>query len=275
MQLLHFLMSAADVLGFFSSQGFNCVRVATNYGQAITTGAYNNTGDVNNREANFLLDWGGVNKQVELALRAKALHQKVILTIVFPDDIPTSMQNITYEQSLPIITQSVYDQLYPFLDAGVQPDIINVGNEAESGILRSVNGVWRMDPSYAWNTAVTGCYKIWPKCAGYFKQMILACKWAMTARGLNLTNTKFSVHAMGLPYHAQTFAHDIFMNYANAEQNYHDPNTGADLGTVTAVPAWLRNQNLKDLVDIFSQSVYPATPTSNTPAAYTAKFSIL
>ena len=265
----------SDVLSFFAAQKFNCVRVATNYGQEVATGNYDNSGDVTNREENFQLDWGGIDTQVELAQRAKALNQKVILTIVFPDDIPPEMQHITYESSLTLITNSINAQLFPFLDAGIQPDIINVGNEAESGILRSVNGIWRMDASYAWNDSVTGCYLIWPKCAGYFKQMILACQWAISARGLDPAKTKFSVHAMYNPYHAQTFAHDIFMNYPNAEQNYHDPNTGADLGVVTAVPEWLRNTNLRDLVDIFCESVYPPIPFSNTSDGYYASLSQL
>jgi hypothetical protein len=273
--------TAVDPIKQMAARGFDAIRVfvSSDMPLANPTGFPDNSGDINWREANYALDFGGITEQVNLALRARASGMKVILTLHMgqgygPDSwgeyIPTNWLNLTYTQTLAQLDMETRRQLTAFLDAGVQPDIIIVENEADSGMLyQYVDGSGKMairdNPATdVFSNVATGIYSIWPKCAGYFKRVILSAKAVITEKGGDTAYTRFSVHTTTNPYRVSSTYDRIFDQPDINETDY--VVNGVDQGVVSIIPADIRNTRLKDLVDIMGASVYPPAPTSGSAA---------
>lgn len=285
---LDFHGKPVDAVKFLAANGFNAVRVgAVTYGQPLTTTSLNNT-DADHRELNFQLDWGGIDRQVATARRARALGEKVVLTIQFGQDlgpdswheyIPKNMLGLTYTQTLQTIDDTTRLLLDQFLNARIQPDIIICENEAESGMLFQYVGadgkmaIRDRPDKDVFSDSATGIFSILPKYAGYFKQEILSAKSQLKKRGFDTTKTRFALHTTTNPDRARSVFDRVFHNpHPNAESVYYDKNDKPQ-GVVTAVPASLRKLRLADLVDIIGFSCYPGLPKDGTQAGFTAALS--
>ena len=283
-KFLDFAGKPIDPVKFLAANGFNAVRVGgVSYGQPLTTTSVDNA-DVDHRELNFGLDWGGVDRQVATARRACALGEKVALTIQFGQDlgpeswheyIPRDMLGLTYGQTLHKIDVTTRLLLDQFLNAGIQPNIIICENEAESGMLfqyADANGKMairdRPDKD-VFSDSATGIYSIVPKYAGYFKQEILSAK----ANSKNAVSTRprralpcTRQRILTVPAACSTVCSTI---PSRPESVYYDK-TDHPVGIVTAVPPYLRNVRLADLVDIMGFSFYPGLPKDGTQAGFAA-----
>ncbi|BDI28257.1 hypothetical protein CCAX7_003080 [Capsulimonas corticalis] len=286
-QFLDFNGQPTDAVRLMGNCGLNAVRVFVSYGQAFTTPSVDNT-NVNQRERSYGLDYGGVDLQVDAARRARANGQKVILTITLGQSkdvagnegqfIPDSWLNDTYTQTLTAIDTAVRQMLDPFLYAGIQPDIIIIGNEDEAGQLFEVVGPNNTEAerdqanTNPYDNTATGIYRIWPKCTGYWKQEILSAKDEITKAGYDNSTTRFSVHTTSNGWRARGLFDEIFNNaHADAEQTYYDPVTSAKGSAMTIIPDNIRNTNLRDILDILGFSYYPTTPTDGAQANYDAQ----
>ena len=270
---------------FLAANGFNAVRVLVTYGQPAVTHAVNNS-DYDHREANYQLDFGGQDWQIALAKEARRQGQKVVLTLQFGQEkpalgadnwhefIPDAWLGLSYAQTLGKIDAGTRQLLRPFLQAGVQPDILIVENESDSGMLfQTVNAQGRMvvrdtksiDP---FSDSATGNFSNWPKCAGYYKREILSVKDELKREGFNPARTRIAVHGSTTPGHTRFLFNNIFHNKPDADSVYYAG--GVPKGVVTAVPASLRKLRLCDLVDIMGFSFYPDPPPSGTPTAFAA-----
>ena len=274
-----------DAVKFLALNGFNAVRVGSVcYGQPLKTASVDNA-DVDHRELNFGLDWGGVDRQVDTACRARALGEKVVLTIQFGQDwvpgswhesIPKDMLGLDYGQTLDKIDATTRVLLDQFLDAGIQPDVVIVENEADSGMLFQYVGAdgkmaIRDRPDRdVFSDSATGIYSILPKYVGYFKQEILSAKSELKKRGFDPAQTRFALHTTTNYSRARSTFDRVFNNpHADAESVYYGSGD-KPLGIVTAVPADLRNVRLADLVDVMGFSFYPSLPRNGTPAGFAA-----
>jgi hypothetical protein len=269
---------------FLRANGFNAVRLLVNIMQPdITTGVDNK--DIDHRESNYLLDWGGEDLQVAEARQARTLGQNIILTLQFgqekplgPDNwhefIPDSWLGLNYGQTLVKIDKGIRKMLLPFLAAGIQPDILIIENESDSGMLFQTvdsNGkmVLRDDKTTnPMSDAASGYFADWPKAAGYYKRAILSAKDAIRKAGMDPAYTRIAVHGSTSPGHARFLFNNIFCNRQDAENVYY--RYGKPIGVVTAVPAALRKIHLRDLVDIMGFSCYPDPPYNGTKRAFDA-----
>jgi hypothetical protein len=230
------------------------------------------------RELNYLLDFGGISEQVNLALRAKAAGMKVIITLQFGqsfltnswhENIPKAWLSLTYTEMLTQLDTETRRMLTPFMDVGIQPDIIIVENEADSGMLYEVdNGsggqaIRNNLTTDVFSNVATGIYTIWPKCAGYFKRVILSAKAVLTEKGMDNAYTRFAVHTTTNSARIRGTYDRIFNQPDLNETNY--VVNGVDKCVVSIIPADIRNTKLKDLVDIMGASVYPDVPVSASP----------
>ncbi|HEY8780352.1 MAG TPA: glycosyl hydrolase 53 family protein [Mucilaginibacter sp.] len=276
-----------DPIKHMAGKGFKSIRIFVSSDQPLTNPAgFPDNTNADYRELNYMLDMGGISEQVNLALRAKAAGMKVVLTLQFgqgygPDSwgeyIPKAWLNLTYTQMLTQLDTETRRLLTPFLDAGIQPDIIIVENEADSGMLYQYqNGSGSMairnNPSTdVFSNVATGIYEIWPKCAGYFKRVILSAKAVIKEKGMNNDYTRFSVHTTTNSNRIRSTYDRVFDQPDINETNY--VVNGVDQGVVSIIPADIRNTKLKDLVDIMGASVYPAVPASGSAADITASLS--
>ncbi|MBA3706503.1 MAG: glycosyl hydrolase 53 family protein, partial [Bacteroidetes bacterium] len=281
-EFLDFNGNKVDAIKFFAGNGFNAMRVFASYSDPVilTTGPVDNT-NADYRERNFQLDFGGIDTQVILAKRAKAAGMKILVTIQFGQDgpvdnwheyFPTKWLNLTYQQMLDSIDKYTRVVLKPFLNAGIQPDVIIVENEADSGMLfqyLGTDGKMHIRDNVAtdvFSDVATGIYSIWPKSAGFFKRVILSAKDEISKAGLDPAYTRIAVHTTCNPFRARSTFDRIFNNKPDAEQVFYQ--NGTSQGIVTAVPANIRNLNLRDMVDIMGFSYYPPLPTTSTQADF-------
>jgi len=238
--------------------------------------------DINHREESFDLDWGGLDWEVRTAVRARSLHQKVVLTIQFGgakpvadnwyEFIPDNWLGLNYRETLGRIDIETRRLLRPFLQAQVQPDIIIVENEADTGMLYQFIGadgkMQLRDNTNAnvFSGVATGMATIWPKCAGYFKQEILSAKDELAKEGFDRALTRFAVHTTGNPFRCRNTFNHIFNNHPDAESVYYDRDRPR--GVVEAVPESLRRIRLADLVDVMGFSCYPQLPKDGSRKAF-------
>ncbi|MGI4789769.1 MAG: glycosyl hydrolase 53 family protein [Janthinobacterium lividum] len=268
---------------FLASNHFNAVRLLVNVTQPPTAGVDNR--DIDHREANYLLDFGGEDWQVAEARQAKKLGQRVVLTLQFGQEKPLGADNwhefipdawlgLNYVQTLGKIDSGTRRMLLPFLKAGIQPDMLIIENESDSGMLfQTVDTHGKMtvrndrttDP---FSGAATGNFSIWPKCAGYYKREILSAKDAIKQAGFDPARTRIAVHGSTTPGHARFLFNNIFRNKPDAESVYYSG--GTPKGVVSAVPASLRKLRLADMVDVMGFSFYPDPPHGGTKAAFDA-----
>lgn len=265
-----------DPILHMADRGFKSIRLFVSSDLPLTNPAgFPDNTNADYRELNYMLDLGGISEQVNLALRAKAAGMKIILTLQFGqsflkdswhENIPKTWLNLTYTEMLTQLDTETRRMLTPFLDAGIQPDIIIVENEADSGMLYEVdNGsgaqaIRNNLTTDVFSNVATGFYTIWPKCAGYFKRVILSAKAVITEKGMDNAYTRFGVHTTSNSYRIRSTYDRIFNQSAINETNY--VVNGVDKGVVSIIPVYIRNTKLKDLVDIMGASVYPAVPAS-------------
>ncbi len=193
---------------------------------------------------------------------------------------------MTYADVCAQIDANTRAMLDLFLNAGIQPDIIIVENEADSGMLfqyLDANGNMALrDSSFSgpYTTVASGHYTCYPKFAGFFKAVILAAKDEITKKGFNQQYTRFSVHTTSNPFRDDTMFGLVFGSTDNVlngtkpdrDQYYYDSN-GVKGQLMTMIPDNIRNANLRDLVDIMGTSLYPSSPAGNTQADFDATFS--
>jgi hypothetical protein len=275
--------TTVDPISHMAGKGFNAIRVFVSSDMPLTNPAgFPDNTNADQRELNYLLDFGGISEQVNLALRAKSAGMKVILTLQFGqsflanswhENIPKAWLTLTYNQTLTQLDTETRRMLTPFLDAGIQPDIIIVENEADSGMLYEVdNGsgsqaIRNNLTTDVFSDVATGIYTIWPKCAGYFKRVILSAKAVLTEKGKDNAYTRFAVHTTTNSARVSSTYDRIFNQPDLNETNY--VVGGVDKGVVSIIPAEIRNTKLKDLVDIMGASVYPGVPASASTADIT------
>lgn len=128
-----------DPFDVMESAGLNAVRVETFIDTCTGPSLpFNNSGDVLSRELNYLLDTGCIDIQVMAAELGKARNMKIILTVNFGTPIPAAWLHFNYTQMLQAIDVEVRRQVSPFLQAGIQPDIVLLENEGTAGFLFNV-----------------------------------------------------------------------------------------------------------------------------------------
>lgn len=251
--------------------GFNAVRVQTQRNMSSSpTVAYNNSGNVLQRELRSTFDVGGIDVEVLTAGLAKERNMKVELTINMGSDIPPAWQQYNYTEMLSAIDGEVRRQLSPFLQAGIQPDIILFETENSVGLLYNVilpNGeVYARGTGNNKNISAeqvrqercglipTGSYSSYPQLAGYYKQEINSCNQALSDSGFDPSLTRYGLHSQ--------------LKYLDWRQRtvYNDTNPDLELtissGHVNCsfegvIPDHLLQQRAADMLDIMGFSSYP------------------
>lgn len=257
-----------DPMDVFVDSGFNSVRVLTSRDQPLTTNSFDNDGDVVRREQNFELDLGGIDLQVKLALQATQKNMTIIHTINMGQDIPLEWQNYSYKEMLQQIDAETKRQITPFLEAGVQPDIILLENEGTDGFLFQVNttngqvhnrgildggidqGTLEKELRGIIPTGNIACY---PQLAGYYKQEILTAKRLLCQYNLDLGKTRFGLHTHGQYFQ---FKQDVvYSEDENAETEYSNGNIHYNYTNI--IPKHLLNRRASKELDIIGYSGYP------------------
>ena len=267
-----------DPLALLRQSGVNAWRLFAAYRDpARITSA--DSRDVDQREANFALDFGDPADALALARRVHAADTHVLLTLQFGQDgpvdnwheyLPPSWVGLDYPQTLARLDVATRNLLRPYLLAGVQPAVIIVENEADSGMLFQTlgdDGKMKVrdtarDPND--NTA-GGHYQNFPKYASYFKRVILSAKDELRRQGFDPAATRFALHTTTNPFHARSTFDRVFKNRPDADRTHYDEK-GKSIGPATVVPAELRDVNLADLIDIMGFSVYPDDVQGPAPA---------
>lgn len=280
-----YAQDAQTVLNPFDAMkeaGFNAARVTTSQNMSSTpTGSFNNT-DVLHRERNFGLDSGNIGIRVLTAGLAKERTMKVVLTINMGSDIPSAWQQYNYSQMLVAIDGEVRRQLVPFLEAGIQPDIILFETEGSAGFLFTESvpdsedhmhdrGVQDASVSSAklkqelCGQLPTGHINSYPQLAGYYKQEVLSCRDAMQQAGFD---PDFTRHGL--------LSHEQYVDWKQSlVYNSTDPNlelsvnvNGTNCSFEGIIPQNLLDLRAADMLDIMGWSAYPhplhpETVTSN------------
>lgn len=117
--------------------GFNAARIQTFMKDECST-TFDNSGDVLRREMYFQLDFGGIDIGVKAAQLAKQRNMKVIHTVNLGEAIPEAWLGYSYKQMLEAIDGEVRRQVAPFLQAGIQADVVLLENEGSSGCLYNI-----------------------------------------------------------------------------------------------------------------------------------------
>lgn len=285
---LDFSGKPTDPVAFLARNGFNAGRVGDYFIYSLKAPRPDNSGDVNNRERNFRLDKDGLDRQVRTAKRLQATGQKVVLTLHFGADgpvdnwheyVPDAWKDLTYAEVCSEIEKKTRIYLGAFLDAGIQPDIIVVGNESNSGMVYQYLGRdgkmhIRDTKTHPNDSTAGGDIRNYPKFAGFFKAAILSAKATLRKRRLPVEKTLFSVHAASDPGVIAWMFGNVFgsdeeaLGHKRADRDqyfYYGDRRGP---LMTSIPAHIRNVNLRDVVDIMGGSFYPHHPESETQAAY-------
>lgn len=284
-----------DVLTFMRANHFNAWRINAQYSDSPPwTGKLSDDNvsldghELDDRERNFLLRFDTPASRLDLARRIKTIGGKIVLTLQFGQDgpvdnwheyIPKSWMNLTYTQTLAKIDSETRNMLRPYLQASIQPDVIVVENEADSGMLFQYLGSdgkmkirdTQTNPNDA---TASGHYQNFPKFASYFKREILSAKDEIKRQGFDPARTRFALHTTTNPFRARSTFDRIFRNKPDADRMNFDKN-GKAIGLNTAVPAALRNIKLSSLVDIMGFSVYPPEVTDSSEASLNQSMSQL
>lgn len=262
--------------------GVNAARVTTSQKLNSTpTESFNNTGDVLNRERNFGLDSGNIDIRVLTAGLVKERGMKLVHTINMPPKIPSAWQQYNYSQMLVAIGGEVRRQLVPFLQAGIQPDILLFETEGSAGFLFTERlpdgedhdrGVRDASVSSAklkqecCGQLPTGHINSYPQLAGYYKQEVLSCRDAMQQAGFDPDMTRYGLHS-----------HEQYINWKQSlVYNTTDPNlelsvnvNGTNCSFEGIIPQNLLDLRAADMLDIMGWSAYanplhPESVASNT-----------
>lgn len=272
-----------------TAAGFNAIRVQTSRrSSSDPTSSFDNSGNFINREMNFLLDFGNIDISVLTAGLAKERGMKVQLTINMGADIPPEWQQYNYQDMLGAITGEVQRQLQPFLQAGIQPDIILFETEDSVGLLYKTtlpNGETHTrgtggNPSVSaeqvrqelCGAVPTGHYLSYPQLAGYYKQEIIACNEAIASFGFDPALTRYGLHSQ-LKY--IDWRHS-FVYSTNPDVELAINRSGVNCSFQGVIPDYLLQQRASDMLTIMGFSSYPipirpvdVTSTSSLDATFT------
>lgn len=260
------ILDPFDAMG---EAGFNVVRVTTSYNTSSTPTIFNNTGDVLERERNFGLDKGNTDIAVKTAGLAKERNMRVVHTINMGADIPSAWQQYNYSQMLVAIDGEVKRQLVPFLQAGIQPDIILFETEGSAGFLfreslpnhedhdRGVQDASVLSAQLKRELCgqlPTGHVNSYPQLAGYYKQEVLSCGDAIQQAGFDPALTRYGLHS-----------HEQYINWKQSlVYNTTDPNlelsihvNGSNCSFEGVIPQNLLDLRAADMLDIMGWSSYP------------------
>lgn len=287
---LDFAGQPSDPIALMQRNNFNAWRLFASYhetpesNEPLTADNIAKDGrDLNGREENFALNFDTPASRLALAKRVNVGGDKILLTLQFGQDgpvdnwheyIPTSWMKLTYGQTLDKIDAQTRAMLRPYLDAGIQPDVIIVENEADSGMLFQYlgdDGTMKIrdtarNPN---DDTAGGHYQNYPKYAGYFKREILSAKDEIARAGFDVRKTRFAFHTTTNPYRNRATWERTFANKPDADRINYDEKGNA-LGLNTAVPAAIRDVKLSDLIDIIGFSFYPPQLKDDSPAAIDA-----
>lgn len=274
-----------DPVEFGASYGMNAVRLATTMGQCLGPSRLDNSPGWPEREKLFTLDLGCIDLQVRLAQRAKAVDAKVVHAINMGSPIPTAWLRYSYPQMLAALAKETSRHIQPFLDAGVQPDVVLFGTEETDGILKTEllpNGYTHergiLDQYTSWETyerelcgqIPTGSTAAWPQLAGYYKQMAATISARLTAAGMDPTLTRYGLHSHGQYFPWKT---DVVYNQSpSAETSIQQGNISCSARGI--VPEPLYSTRAADVLDIMGFSGYPnpSTPVTMDKVGYNATF---
>ena len=273
-----------------NKSGFNAVRtqtwMSTETTDPDTCSAFDNSGNVLQREMDFKLDFGGVDVQVQAAQHAKARNMKIIHNVNLGAVIPDAWLDFSYAQMLEAIDGEMHRQLKPFLQAGIKPDIVLLENEGSSGVLYQIklpNGA-----DYSRGTGnqsevpfsqlqaelsghlPTGHTFAYPQLAGYIKQQVLSIRSAIRHAGLDDSTTRFGLHS-----------HVQYVDWKNSI--VYTPNTDNELtldfqGTTYSyagvIPTYILDLRAADMLEIMGFSSYPEpmAPAGSSRASLQATF---
>jgi len=196
---LDFNGKAADAIRFMAENGFNAGRVGDYYVVSPTASAPDNSPGINERERTFKMafaDNDGLDRQIRIAKRLRASGQKVIFTINFGrgnsnEEIPREWVDLTYAQLITEMEEKTRFEIGQFLDAGIQPEIVIVGNEAQNGMLIQEAGAPIRNVTDDPNSLVaSGLSRNYPKFAGVFKAPILTMEWVLRSWHLPRRNAQ-------------------------------------------------------------------------------------
>ena len=276
-----------DPFSVMQDAGVNAARV-----EAFTTSTLGacppfDENNVLNRELNFELDDACLVTQVTSAQIAQNHNMKVVLTLNMGFDIPVAWQDYNYIQMLGAIDGEVLRQLTPFLQAGIQPDIVLLENEGTDGILYNV--VLPSGETYARGTGgdanvsalqvqreqcgqlPTGNMASYPQLAGYYKQEILSARRAIQQAGFDNTRTRFGLHSHG--QYIDWKQSVVYSTNPNLETLFSNNGTTCNFNQV--IPANILNRRAADMLDIMGFSSYadPMAPVDpNSLASLQATF---
>ena len=252
--------------------GFNAVRTQTwlsTKTDVETCTTFDNSGDVLQREMDFCLDFGGVDVQVQAAQQAKARNMKIIHNVNLGALIPDAWLGFSYAQMLEAIDGEMHRQLKPFLEAGVQPDIILLENEGSAGVLYDIklpSGA-RYSRGTGNNSQVplsqlqaelsghlpTGHTFAYPQLAGYIKQQVLSLRSAIRHAGMDDSTTRFGLHS-----------HVQYVDWKNGIVYKPDTDNELKLGVqgttynyAGVIPSYILDLRAADMLDIMGFSSYP------------------
>ncbi len=287
---LDFAGQPTDPIVLMQRNGFNAWRLFSSYHETPESGApliadniAKDGRDLNGREENFALDFDRPSSRLALAKRVHVDGAKILLTLQFGQDgsvdnwheyIPKSWLGLNYVQTLDKIDGATRAMLRSYLEAGVQPDVIIVENEADSGMLFQYLGDdgkmhirdTKTNPN---DDTAGGHYQNFPKYAGYFKREILSARDEIKKVGFDPAKTRFAFHSTTNPFRNRSAWERTFENKPDADRmNYDDK--GHTLGLNTAVPVAVRDVKLSDLVDILGFSYYPPEFKDDSPASIDA-----
>jgi arabinogalactan endo-1,4-beta-galactosidase len=119
---------AIDPMEYAGAAGMNVARVST-FMETCSgpTLSFNNSAGWPEREKLYTLDWGCIDLQVSVALRAQSMSMKIVHAINMGQILPLAWSNLTYVEMLAKIAEETERQVRPFLDAGIQADFFILG----------------------------------------------------------------------------------------------------------------------------------------------------
>lgn len=266
-----------DSIDALQEAGFNAIRIETNRNMSSSpTTSFNNSGNVLYRELNSLLDIGNIDIAVLTAGLAKERNMNVVLTLNMGADIPPAWQQYNYSQMLGAIDGEVRRQLVPFLQAGVQPDIILFENENSVGFLYTVtlpNGE-EYDRGTGTNAQVsadqlrqelcgilpTGHTNSYPQIAGYYKQEILSCQDAILKAGFDSALTRYGLHSQ---QKYVDWKQSLVYNTTNPDLELAVSVNGTNCSFEGVIPQNILTVRAADRLDIMGFSSYPSPTRPN------------
>lgn len=267
------------------SAGLNAIRVQTwMNADSKTCASFDNSGNVLQREMDFQLDPSRVDIQVKAAQLAKARNMKIIHNVNLGGAIPDAWLGYSYVQMLDAIDAEMQDQVAPFLESGIQPDIVLLENEGTSGVLFEIKlpnsdtyhrGVAKGDGTSNPNVPLSQLYQevsghlptghifAYPQLAGYMKQQILSIRRAIHRAGFDDTRTRFGIHS-----HVQFVDWKQGITFSSDNNNELTTSVHNKIFSFeNVIPDYILTKRASDMLEIMGFSSYPAPMTPKDPSS--------